>query len=324
MRQTDSEKHMLITGGTGFFGKSILRYLYQLDDIGTKITVLSRDPGVFESSHPELFKKVGWLEGDIVDLNSLPRDRTFSSILHAAAESTRGLELRPIERFSQIICGTENVLRLAVEVGANRFLYVSSGGVYGHVGSHIEKVSEVYSGPLDTLDSKNTYSLAKRTGEHLCHIFGEEYDLDVVTARCFSFLGPDLPMNVHFAAGNFMRDAIKGEKIVVHGNGKALRSYLDQEDLARCLLMLLDFGSPSKAYNVGSDQPISIADLAVMIRDIVAPEKEVVIQDLAPASSTRSFYVPDVSRIRHDLGFLPRYELRDAIIRMATALKRVS
>jgi UDP-glucuronate decarboxylase len=120
---------------------------------------------------------------------------------------------------------------------------------------------------------KNLNDLRKRCAEHLCALYFKEYGLQTVIARCFSFVGRDLPKDVHFAIGNFINDAINSSEIIVTGDGSPVRSYLDQRDLAEWLTELLFLDIGGEAYNVGSDQTLTIEELAYKIRDLISPNK---------------------------------------------------
>lgn len=221
--------------------------------------------------------------------------------------------MSPLQRYDQIINGTRNLLDLAVACHARRFLFISSGAAYGVQPAHLEKFPEDWNGMPDPLDPAHAYGVAKRAAEHLCALYRQAYGLHTVIARCFAFLGPDLPLDVHFAIGNFIRDALWRDAITVAGDGTPLRSYLDQEDLAHWLLTLLDRGGKGQAYNVGSDQAISIAELAVLVRDIVAPEKTVRILGKAGDTTERNGYIPSISKSRKELGLDVRIRLADSI-----------
>jgi len=134
-----------------------------------------------------------------------------------------------------------------------------------------------------------------------------------VVARCFAFVGPDLPLNVHFAFGNFIRDALTADAITVSGDGTPLRTYLHQSDLAHWLLTLLEHGRPGQAYNVGSDEVISIAALAHLVRDILAPGKPVHILGQSNPVAARSRYVPDIRKAQQDLVLNVSIPLAEAI-----------
>jgi dTDP-glucose 4,6-dehydratase len=213
------------------------------------------------------------------------------------------------------------MLDFAVSCGARRFLLASTGGVYGRQSPSMSAIPEDYCGIPDPLDVRNVYSVAKRAAEHLCVLYAEEHGLEVVIARCFAFVGEDLPLNVHYAIGNFIRDALWSDEILVNGDGTPIRSYLDQRDLANWLMTLLRDGKAGEAYNVGSDREISIADLAHLVRDLVSPDKPVRILAKPVDNAERSRYVPDISKIRGHLGLKPRYTLEESILDTATAAR---
>lgn len=312
---------LFLTGGTGFFGRSILRHLSILNDKHenpiARVMVLARSPATFLEQYPE-FRNLSWLSfyaGDILmDLSDFPLQEKFTHVLHAATDSTIGPQIAPLDRYDQIITGTRNVLDFAVRVGVKKFLLTSSGGVYGVQPPHLDSIPETYNGIPDPMSAENVYSISKRTAEHLCALYQQRYGVETIVARCFAFVGPDLPLNAHFAIGNFIRDALERSEISVNGNGTPVRSYLYQDDLAKWLLTLLAKGTPSEAYNVGSDQAISIADLAHLVRDIISPEKKVVIQKSTNADvAVRHRYVPNINKACSQFDLKVRTSLAEAI-----------
>jgi dTDP-glucose 4,6-dehydratase len=317
-------KCLLLTGGTGFFGRAILRLLASSQDADNQwqeVVVLARNPRAFLSAYPE-FAELPWLrfhQGDILVPGSLPQDATFEACFHAATDSTNGPLLQPLERFNQIMDGTRNMLDWALAQNVRRFLLTSSGGVYGVPPAAISYMPETWNGLPDVLNAASAYGVGKRVAEHLCSLYADTHDLEVVIARCYAFVGPDLPLDVHFAIGNFIRDALWAEEIVVNGDGTPLRSYLDQRDLARWLLTLLRHGKAGEAYNVGSDRAISIADLAHLVRDLVSPGKPVRILGKPVEGAERQRYVPDISKIGRDLGLHPSFSLEESILAAAGA-----
>jgi dTDP-glucose 4,6-dehydratase len=319
--------HILLTGGTGFFGKALLRHWLanRIDQCYPQpsVTVLSRSPKAFQKSYPE-FTGHDWLsvhQGDILDPNSLPCGRAFTHLLHAATDSTLGPQLTPMQRYTQIVDGTRNMLNYAAVHRIKRFLLTSSGGVYGRFPAGTTHISESYLGMSDPLDPRSAYSVAKRVSEHLCALAAHEHGLPVVVCRPFAFCGPDLPLDVHFAIGNFIRDVLWADEITVHGDGTQTRSYLDQRDLARWLLTLLEEGKSGEAYNVGSDRAISIADLAHLVRDLICPGKPVRILGANIGSPDRSHYIPDIRKIESHLGLRPTISLEQSILDTAAVAK---
>jgi dTDP-glucose 4,6-dehydratase len=321
--QLDESAHVLLTGGTGFFGKALLRHWLAEHQAGRpvpRVTLLSRAPEKFRMQHPALAALPGLhcMAGDITAPGSFPARLQLSHVLHAAADSTLGPQLTPRQRLAQIIDGTRHVLDYARACGAERFLLTSSGAVYGTQPPDMAHLPEDWNGAPDSMTPALAYGIAKRAAENLCAAYHEEFGLQTVVARCFAFVGPDLPLNVHFAVGNFIRDALHAEAITVNGDGSPVRSYLDQTDLAQWLLALLERGRAGHAYNVGSDEAITIADLAHLVRDLLAPGKPVQVQK-RDVGGPRNRYVPSVAKATGELGLRVSVPLGDAIRATAAA-----
>jgi dTDP-glucose 4,6-dehydratase len=314
----DMTPNILVTGGTGFFGKALLRYWSDMANYGQhvpNVTLLSRHPDRFASHHPMLstLSSVSVIKGDVCDFGTLPLNIPFTHIVHAAAQSAAYGILPPQVHFDQIVNGTRNVLNLAVACGARRCLLISSGGVYGNQASDMKEIPENCHTMPDPLDPANAYSIGKRMAEHLGALYGQAHHLSVIVARCFSFVGPDLPLNEHFAIGNFIRDALQADAITVQSDGSALRSYMDQRDLAHWLVTLLLKGQAGHAYNVGSDQAISILELAHTVRSLISPTKPVNVLGTRDPKTPRHRYIPSITKARDKFGLNVTISLEDAI-----------
>ena len=317
-----NQSSLFISGGTGFFGRSLLRRITEInrhtDLKDLAVTVLTRNPDAFLKNYPE-FSEEKWLKfckGDILEgLEKISNEgKAYSHILHAAADSTLGPKMGSLERFEQICTGTKNVLDFAVKVKAKRFLLTSSGGAYGALPSNMESFQESYMGMADPLDPSNAYSVAKRLAEHLSSLYAKEHDLEVVVARCFAFVGPDLPLDAHFAIGNFIRDALKGGSIVINGDGTPMRSYLYQDDLADWLLALIERGESGAAYNVGSDQAISVLDLARLVKTTLSSTANIELMGSSDANGViRNRYIPSIEKIKRELNVEITVPLSEAI-----------
>jgi len=313
------KRNIFITGGTGFFGKALLKHWAssgspELEE--AKLTILSRNPGDFQSAHGSLLSDldVKLIAGDILKPETLPIYE-YSHILHAATDSTRGLQLTPLERSQQIIDGTRNVLDLATQSGSPRVLLVSSGGVYGNISHFPNGVPEDYCGMPNPLNPDNAYSVSKRHAEHLCALYKNEYGLDTLIARCFAFVGEDIPMDAHFAIGNFLEDAFKARDIIIKGDGRPIRTYLDQRDLAKWLTHIMFHGASGKAYNVGSNEKIALADLARLITEISGARSGVQILGRQPVgqAANRNVYVPCIDRAQDELGLRVNFSLSESV-----------
>ena len=309
---------LFLTGGTGFFGKSLLRHFLSLgESAASQIVVLSRNPEQFLTDYPEFsdHPSIIFLKGDIQHRDTLPWGQSYTHFLHAATDSTIGPSLTPLQRYDKIVDGTRNILDLAVASGACRFLLTSSGAIYGPQPPDLAAIPEDWVGSPPLAESSTAYGQAKRAAEHLCSLYREAHGLETVIARCFAFVGQDLPLNAHFAIGNFIQDALTADAITVTGDGTPLRTYLDQSDLAHWLFTLMEHGRSGEAYNVGSGEVISIADLAHLVIAILAPKKTVRILGQVHPGATRNIYVPDIRKAQQQLGISITVPLSEAIRR---------
>ncbi len=309
-----SGRRLFITGGTGFVGRTLLDYLIRWrakTDQQFAVTILSRHPAEFLSRYGD-YEGRSWLSFVEGSLHKLPPPGAYSDVIHAAADTH--LQREGVQWIDQIVNGTAAVLNFAVQSGAQRFLHTSSGAVYGPQPDDLCEIPEEYAGaPLSELPS-SVYGQAKRVAEQLCTIYHHEYGLHTVNARCFAFAGRHLPYDGPYALGNFIRDALSGDVIRVKGDGRAVRSYLDGEDMARWLLTLLQASQPGESYNVGTNLAVTMKGLAEMVSQILSPGKPVIVENLQSMHTQRSRYVPAISKAAA-LGLVPQYSLEEAIHR---------
>jgi dTDP-glucose 4,6-dehydratase len=302
---------VFLTGGTGFFGKWLLAALDHADrelQLGLSLTILSRDPRRFFSEWPEVETRRGWtfLEGHVADMPNLLH--RFDYVLHAAADTTAvSTPEQEAERTRAIVAGTQRMLEIAERSKSRRMLLISSGAVYGEATGKREGADEK---DYYRARAAMPYGEAKRAAELAC----EKSKADYGIARAFAFLGPHLPLDAHYAAGNFVRDALRGGPIEVRGDGTALRSYLYPTDLVTWLVAILTRGHLGTAYNVGSDEVVSTAELARAIASEVSPAPEVVIQAKQP-QGPQNIYLPNITRAKEELGLRVTVPLREAIRR---------
>lgn len=317
---------VFITGATGFFGIWLLETLLAADRefaLGLRVLALSRDPGAFAGKAPHLAHApaITWIIGDVRDF-ALP-DGPISHVIHAATESTSNLNANdPQAMFDVCVAGTRRVLALARERGG-RMLFTSSGAVYGRQPPALSHVPEDFAGGPDPLERRSAYAEGKRAAELLCGLAASDpiAAVPVAIARCFAFVGPHLPLDVHFAIGNFIRDALAGGPIRIDGDGTPYRSYLYAADLAEWLFTILLRGQPGRAYNVGSEEAVSIRDLAGRVAAVAAaewpargrPEVTVARQPVPGVAGDR--YVPCCQRARSELGLTVATPLDEAIRR---------
>ena len=313
---------IFITGGTGFFGKWLLEsllYANQRLDLRCRITVLSRNPIYFAESNPHLSDQsiVSFVTGDVHDF--FYPDGRYKFIIHAATDV--GAQTNVVDFFSSCIDGSKRVLDFACQAGCTDFLLVSSGAIYGRQPEDMVGLSENYIGAPDILNTKSAYGEGKRCSEWLANAYGEKGQFRVKIARCFSFVGPHLPLDKHFAVGNFIRDALANRGIVIQGDGTPYRSYLYAADLAIWLWTILLRGPAGVAFNVGGDEAITIAELARRVSQLAETGKKVQVMAVRDPQQAVERYVPDVQKAKHELGLQTWIPLDDAIHRTLQWLK---
>jgi nucleoside-diphosphate-sugar epimerase len=317
---------LLVTGGTGFVGRWLLWSLKAANarlNTRASAVVLTRDPAAFRRAAPALAGDPAltlW-PGDVRTCR-LPQG-AFSHVIHAATDTSVAAATDPYALIDTVVHGTRRVLDLALRAGADAFLLTSSGAVYGPQPPDLERVPETYGGAPDPMDPEAAYGHAKRLAEQLCVLHHRRHGLNTKVARCFAFVGPYLPLDGHFAIGNFIRDALDGDAVRVRGDGTPVRSYLYAADLAAWLWTILVQGAPGTAYNVGSDRSMPVAEVARLVGATLAPDKPVVVAGEAPPGP-RARYVPSVERARRELGLTAWTDLATAVRRTAEWHRRAA
>jgi len=311
---------LFITGGTGFIGCWLLESLRLANSqlgLDIKATVLTRNPDAFGAKARHLVEYVDFefIAGEVCDFVSPPGD--YTHLIHAATDASAHLnETNPRRMFDTVIQGTRRALDFAVEKSVQRVLFLSSGAVYGQQPWDMTHVSEDWIGSPSCTDPRAAYAEGKRAAEMLCAIYAKQLGTKVAIARIFALLGPYLSLDIHFAAGNFIRDAMQGKPVVVNGNGLPCRSYLYASDLTVWLWHLLVRAEPNKPYNVGSDESMSIRDMAERVSNVLG-NGEFQVLGAPDMGWNPGRYVPDTSLIGRDLGLHRTVSLDEAIRRTA-------
>ena len=318
-------EQLFITGGTGFFGCWLLESFLWANDhlkLGACATVLSRDPEKFIARMPHLARcsDIRWIKGDVCDYE-FPQGE-FGYVIHAATESSTQLnQNNPQKMFDTIVDGTRRTLEFARTHGTRKFLLTSSGAVYGKQPPELSHIPEDYRGAPDPLDPLSAYGEGKRAAEMLCALAAQKNGIEMKIARCFAFVGPHLPLDAHFAIGNFIRDAIHGGPIVVKGDGTPYRSYLYASDLAIWLWTILFNGINCQAYNVGSEKSLTITETAQMVARCVSSRIIIEIQGKINIHLQAERYVPNIQRAIIELKLKQSIVLENSLKQTLNFLK---
>lgn len=305
---------LLVIGGTGFFGKSILdgfqRNLLKKWDIENLI-IMARNTEELQKNNSELIgSNVQLIKGDIATINKIP----FADfVIHAAASTDpRNYLAAPLKERANIISGTLNYCALAKKFHKkSKIIYISSGAVYGTQPYKLNKIDEnfLFQDINNVPGNKKDYTIAKQDSEKAILSLGRQ-GLNVSIARCFAFVGQWLPLDQHFAIGNFIRDGLLKQDIRIHATHRVYRSYMYADDLVEWLMTIANHSSIfCPIYNVGSDQEILLDQLADKVGLYFG-------QNVNKQNYLDEFverYIPSVDKAKNELNLKIKFTLEKAI-----------
>ena len=309
-------KSVFLTGGTGFFGKWLLEsfiYVNEKLDLNAKIISLSRNPELFIQAYPfynEYTNSVRFVKGDILTYD-FKKDEEIQYIIHAATAASDSLNKNnPLIMMDTITFGTRDILDFALTQPIEGFLFISSGAVYGKQPFDISHIQETDSFKIDINNSNAAYSEGKRIAELYCSTYFEKYNVPIKIARCFAFVGPYLPLDTHFAIGNFLNNVIKNEDIVIMGDGSTTRSYMYASDLSIAIWKILLIGNNNKPYNVGVDKAYSLKEIALMLKKNYGNDVRILNNN---KNLPTNIYVPNIDALINDLDIKHFVQIEEAI-----------
>lgn len=312
-----TNKTIFLTGGTGFFGvwfQMSFLFINRKLNLNSRLIVLTRNEKKFLKKHPWLaeYNEISFKEGDIVNFDFF--DEKVDYIIHAATEASVDLNINhPLTMFNTVVNGTNRILEFARLNKVDGFLLTSSGAVYGVQPVSCVNISEDYIGAPLTTRTDSMYGEGKRMAEVLCSVYHNHFSLPIKIARCYAFMGPFLPLDSHFAAGNFIRNILGKEDIIISGDGSPIRSYMYPTDLMIWLWTILFKGDVNQPYNVGSDKSISILELACLIAKLRGSKKTNIIVKEQPKNIPSNIYVPNVTKAKTELKLEELVSLRESI-----------
>jgi len=318
-------KRVLITGGTGFIGTWLLETISWLNENCShpcKVYVPTRNPEAFAHKAPHLASnpEIVLLPGDIADFEYPDDDCNF--IIHAAAPGEpRALIHDSLGVAETIVRGTRRVLELATQKNIEGFLFVSSGAVYGVQPPDLERIPEDYLGAPDVTSIRSAYGEAKRYAEMLCTLYHQRHGLPIHIARPFTFVGPYQDLNAGFAITDFIRDGLQGGPLTIQGDGTTVRSYCYAADMTVMLWKIMLQSPVGRVYNVGSDESISILELANKVVSFLDTPVKTIVKSKSNMKSKPARYVPDINRGRSELGINVYTDINKAIRRALSWMK---
>ena len=298
---------VLVTGGAGFLGSHLTRSL-----IGRGHAVLvvdsfvtgSRDNLADLADHPRLTVR----EHDVVD----PLDVEVDQIFHLACPASPvQYQREPVRTIETCVLGSLNLLALARQTGA-RILLSSTSEVYGDPAVHPQ--DESYWGNVNPIGIRSCYDEGKRCAEAAFFSYRAQYDLPIKVARIFNTYGPSMQLDDGRVVSNFIVQALRGEPLLILGDGTQTRSFCYVDDLIEGLLRLMD--TPHELVgpiNLGNPAEHTIVELAKLVLELVGGDSTVEYGPLPGDDPTRR--CPDIDQARDVLGWEPATAITEGLER---------
>jgi nucleoside-diphosphate-sugar epimerase len=297
------DSSILLLGASGFIGLSILRFLKKLkqtNKFSLKVYCVSRDLARVRTLEPEWFLD-DWVEWIQFDLKEEPSLRFHVDVcINAAADYSSTSQICEQE-FKDMLLSVKQSLHLSSLMGVRRYLFVSSGAVYLPKNEPVTEDSELIG------RASKTYGLSKLLSEELVLL---ESKFSCSIARVFTCSGLKILRSSKFALSSFINSALSGEEIVISGSGLDIRSYIDERDLAFFLLFLAVFGNDKMIINVGSEESISIIELARLVVEVINPKCRI---SKSSGSNSQSYYVPSMRKASELYNLTCRYNIKDSL-----------
>jgi len=305
-----------VVGGTGFVGSWLAEVVAALnDDLGSKVRIdlLGRGASAWTEAHPHLNRD--FISVQAVDVRSpfeLAADTTL--VLFAAGHADPRMHASdPHQVFQTSVHGIGHALAVAARLERlQRFVNISSGLVLGGSPGN-RALTETDIGVLDFTRFHNVYTETRRAAESLVTAFAGQYRIPVSTARAFTFIGPYQALDAPWALNNFMRDALSGNDIRIHGDGATRRSYLYGSDVAAWLLKLLLDGRDGDIHNIGGLEPVSHTDVANRVAALTNPTPGIQHRSKPGSVGRNHDFYPDLTHTIDRLGVHQTVEINAAI-----------
>ena len=318
------DKTILITGASGFIPSYLVDtflYLNETKDFNIKIIGLVRNINNARSRFDYALdnKKLVFMEQDVCE--DIVLDEKLDYIIHAASNATPKVFANdPVGTILPNTLGTKNLLSLAVKQKVNCFIFVSSSGVHGFVKDSDYPIKEDCIGILNPMDLASCYLESKKMGENMCVAWKHQYDVPVKIIRPAATYGPGIKLDDGRSFADFISCIVNNRDIVIYSDGSAIRNYCYIADAVLGFFIVMLNGVNGEAYNIATDQEISIKDLAHHLVTDVFPEKNLKVimrkdptKDFLRMNFTRS--TVDISKVKR-LGWKLSFSISEGFKRV--------
>ena len=314
-----AQHRIAIIGGTGFVGTWIAETVAALNDEmdgQIRLDLLGRSVSEWCAARPHLASRCD-IRLNTLDVRSgfeLPRDVTL--VLYAAGVADPRVHAsEPFSVQETALLGMSHALAATARLELlHRFVNISSGLVAGELAQR-QALKESDIGLLDFTRIHNVYTELRRAAESLVSAYASQYRIPVCTARAFTFVGPFQALDAPWALNNFMRDALSGQDIRLHGDGTIRRSYLYGSDVAAWLLRMLIIGTDYAVYNLGGGTPVSHAEVAECVAQRTLPKPRLVLKTQYASNNRAYDFFPDLQLVQANLGLQQAFDTEQSIDR---------
>ena len=325
----NNNKTFFLTGCTGFFGiwilnvfdKAIKKYKLNL-----KVYVLTRNKQIKKNYIYNLYdnKKIKFITGDVRNFNFPKVIKKLDFCVHGAttrAEETFKKQSYDLKK-KIILEGTERVLKFSKLKKCKNFFYLSSGSVYKNLNKNFKLLEKSKTHTTKKITNKdNDISVlgkSKIYAEKMVKNYCKKNKISFSIGRYFTFVGPYMPMKIHYAIGNFLIAKLLKKEIKLNSSGKSVRSYMYISDCIIYFFFILFNQKSGTIYNIGSDEKISILELSRLINKILPGKVDININN---KNNSKSFYVPSTKKLKKSFPGFAYINLKDAIKKTFLHLK---
>lgn len=265
-------KTVLISGANGFIPSYIVNTLLSLNNVNVIAVVRNKEKAEKKFAHLLNNPNLKILVHDVSEPFNC--DEKIDIIIHAASQaSPKYYGSDPVGTLKANTIGTYNLLELARKNNVEKFLFFSTGEVYGVIDENTPKITEDYNGNLDCTNVRSCYGESKRIGENMCVCYSYQYNFPVNMIRLSHTYGPGVQLDDGRVFGDFVADIIFNRDIVLNSDGSAKRSFCYITDMIKGMFYVLFYGENQNAYNIASSVETSILELANTLVSLY-PEKQ--------------------------------------------------
>jgi len=314
---------ILITGGTGLIGSTLVKCLLALNK-GIEIFCPVRNISKAYSMFGEDCKNLYLVESDLMEyLNGLSEKDSFQYIVHCASPTAGKYMIEnPVDTYWLTIDSTRAILEFGRKNDVKAIVYISSLEYYGQ--NFDDKIiTEDMLGYVDNAKARSSYPLGKRAAEYLCTAYYQQYGINVKIARLTQIFGAGVAADDNRVFAQFARSVITGTDIILHTKGESAKPYCYTTDCVSAILYILLKGNNGEAYNVANGETyISIREMAELLCENFNPNVRVIVEEHSEMG-----YAP-VTRLNLSveklmkLGWKPQYGLKDMFERLILDMQK--